>query len=104
MPELVELGPKLKQENVRLMAVSVDLALPQKVDSVEKLAAFVERREIALPVLAFRGDFDALVDAHGWPGGVPFTVLFGPEGELGRIEGAAEDAAIRALIAAARRR
>lgn len=104
MPELVELGPNLKDRNVRLVAVSVDLALPQAVDSPEKLGAFVERRGIALPVLAFRGDFDALVDERGWPGGVPFTVLFGPTGEIARVDGAAEREELLELVARARQR
>mgnify|MGYP001168829532 CR=1 FL=1 len=104
MPELVELRPTLEKANVRLVAVSVDLALPQQVDTPEELAAFVERRGIALPVLALRDDFDALADVHGWPGGLPFTVVFGPEGELGRLEGAGARADFEALIAAARKR
>lgn len=103
MPELVELGPKLEQENVRLVAVSIDLALPEQVRSAEQLAAFAERRRIALPLLAFAGDFDAFTERHGFPGGPPFTVLYGPAGELGRIEGPAERAEIEALIAKARR-
>jgi hypothetical protein len=104
MPELVELRPTLEAENVRVVAVSVDLALPQAVRTPAELAAFVEERGFALQVLALEGDFDALTEAHGWPGGLPFTVLFGPAGELDRIEGGATRAEFEALVARARSR
>lgn len=102
MPELVELRPQLESQGVRTVAVSIDLALPVQVDSVEKLAAFVEHRGIALPVLAFQGDFDVLAEHLGLPGGPPCTLLLGPEGELGRIEGPAERAELLELVARAR--
>jgi hypothetical protein len=104
MPELVELRPELERANVRLVAVSIDLAVPQKVESVEALRAFAEERDIALPLLALSGDFDALAEARDWPLSVPFTVLIGPAGELGRIDGPADAAAIHDLIARARPR
>ncbi len=104
MPELVALRPALEQTNVRVLAVSIDLALPQQVDTAEKLAAFVEQRGYALPVLAFRGDYDALADKLRLPGGPPCTLLFGAQGELGRIEGAGERATFEALVTAARER
>lgn len=103
MPELVELGPKLEERGVRLVAVSIDLALPEQVGTAEQLAAFAERRGIALPLLAFAGDFDAFTEAHGYPGGPPFSVLYGPAGELGRVEGPATRAELEALVAEARR-
>jgi hypothetical protein len=103
MPELVELRPELEKDGVRVVAVALDLALPESVASAEKLAAFVERRGIALPVLAFQGDYDALSERLDLPGGPPCTVLYGPAGELGRIEGALERDELAALVARARR-
>jgi hypothetical protein len=90
MPGLVELRPTLEAQSVRVVAVSIDLALPQAVRTAEALGAFVERRGIALDVLAFQGDYDALAERLGLPGGPPCTVLYGRSGELGRIEGSAE--------------
>lgn len=89
---------------MRVVAVSIDLALPQAVKTAEELGAFVEKRAFALPVLAFQGDYDALAERLELPGGPPCTVLFGPEGELGRLEGSAERAELEALVAAARAR
>jgi hypothetical protein len=83
---------------VRLVAVSIDLALPQAVKTAEELGAFVERRELALTVLAFQGDYDALAERLDLPGGPPCTVLFGPQGELGRLEGGFERVELEALI------
>lgn len=102
MPELVELRPQLESQGIRMVAVSVDLALPAQVDSAEKLGAFVERRGIALPVLAYRGDYDALAERLGLPGGPPCTLLLGPEGELGRIDGPGERAEFLELVARGR--
>jgi hypothetical protein len=89
---------------VRLVAVSIDLALPQAVKTAEELGAFVERRGFALTVLAFQGDYDALAERLDLPGGPPCTVLYGPDGELGRREGPAERAELEALVASARAR
>lgn len=102
MPELVELRPELEAQGVRLVAVSIDLALPVRIDSAPALATFVEQHGIALPVLAFEGDYDALAETLDLPGGPPCSVLYGAEGELGRIEGPAERAEFEALIARAR--
>lgn len=87
-----------------MLAVSIDLALPQALVTAEELGAFVERHGFALPVLAFQGDYDALAERLSLPGGPPCTVLYGPEGELGRVEGAAEGAELEALVARARAR
>lgn len=89
---------------MRVVAVSIDLALPQAVTTAEELGAFVERRGFALSVLAFQGDYDALADRLDLPGGPPCTVLYGPDGELGRIEGGFERADIEGLIGQARGR
>ena len=104
MPELVELRPELARDGVRVVAVSLDLALPpQQVDTPEKLAAFVEHRGFALPMLAFRGDYGGLAERHGWPLAIPFSVVFGPEGERARLDGPGDRAAFEALLARARR-
>ena len=89
---------------MRLVAVSIDLAVPRQVRTAEALAAFAERRGIALPLLALSGDFDALTEEHDWPGGVPFSVLLGPRGELARLDGPGEPEEFRALVARARGR
>lgn len=81
-----------------MVAVSIDLALPQALDTAEELGEFVARRELALPVLAFRGDYDALAERLGLPGGPPCTLLFGPDGELSRVEGSAERGDLLALV------
>ena len=99
MPELVELHRAWRGRGVRVAAVSIDLALPVEVETAEELGDFVERRSLALPVVAFAGDFDALTDEKGLPGGPPFTLLFDRTGqEVGRIEGAATRAELEAAI------
>ena len=78
---------------MRLLAVSIDLALPQAVRTAEELGAFVAKRELALTVLAFQGDYDALAERLDLPGGPPCTVLYGPDGEL--LATGSQDHAVR---------
>ena len=102
MPELVELHQEWKARGVRVLAVSIDLAEPVEVKSAEELGAFLRRRELDLPVVAYAGDFDALTDRYGLPGGPPSTLVFDrAEGEVGRIEGSAEKPEFDALLSKA---
>ena len=102
MPELVELHHEWEARGVRVLAVSIDLALPEQVTTAEQLGAFLRRRELDLPVVAYAGDFDALTDRHGLPGGPPSTLVFDRAGrEVGRIEGSGEKAEFEALLESA---
>jgi len=102
MPELVELHHAWRARGVRVEAVSIDLALPVQVTTAEELGAFVERRALALPVVAFRGDFDVFTDQRKLPAGPPFTLFLDRAGaEVGRIEGAATQKEFEAALAKA---
>src|SRR5262245_52942059 len=105
MPELVELHERWSARGVRVLAVSIDLALPQAVRTAEELGAFLRHRDLRLPTVAFRGDWDALSDRYRLPGGPPCTVLFDRDGrEVARLEGPGERAEFDALITGALRR
>src|SRR5215470_4207278 len=99
MPELVELHHQLAARGVRVEAVSLDLVDSAQVKSAEQLGAFVKQHGLALPVVAFQGDEEALV--HDWkvPEGPPFTLAFDKQGkEVGRIEGAATKEELMGLV------
>lgn len=98
MPELVELHEDWTGRGVRVLAVSIDLAEPGAVKSAEELGAFLRQRELALPVVAFQGDWDALTDRYHLPGGPPSTLIYRAGQEVGRIEGPGEKAEFEALI------
>ena len=99
MPELVELHEKLEGRGIRMVAVSIDLPDPAQVKTAEQLGAFIERRDIRLPVVAFQGDLASLTRRLKLPDGPPCTLLFDREArEVGRIEGPAEGQELQELI------
>jgi hypothetical protein len=102
MPELVELHEKVEPRGIRVVAVSIDLADPDQVKTAEELGAFLERTELDLPVVAFRGDLASLTRRLKLPAGPPCTLVFDREAhEVGRIEGPAESHEFQELIAKA---
>jgi hypothetical protein len=102
MPELVELHEKVEGRGIRVVAVSIDLPDPVKVKTAEELGAFMERRDITLPVVAFQGDLGSLTNRLKLPDGPPCTLLFDREArEVGRIEGPAEVQQLQELISKA---
>jgi hypothetical protein len=99
MPELVELHQKVEGRGIRVVAVSIDLPDPGKVKTAEELGAFLERRDLALPVVAFQGDLGSLTRRLKLPEGPPCTLLFDREArEVGRIEGPAQGQELQDLI------
>ena len=102
MPELVELHEKVAGRGIRVVAVSIDLPDPAQVKTAEQLGAFLERRKLALPVVAFQGDLGSLMRRLKLPEGPPCTLLFDREArEVGRIEGPVEGQKLQDLIAKA---
>jgi len=103
MPELVQLQRELGPRGVRLVAVSFDLLEPAQVKTAEQLGAFAEHHGYELPLVAFRGDREALASSLHLPSGPPVTLLLDRDGnELGRIEGPGERAEFEALLAKVR--
>lgn len=99
MPELVQLHRTVASRGVRVVAVSLDLPDPAQVKSAAELGAFAKRRELALPIVAFQGDLDALTKRLKLPDGPPCTLLFDRQAnEVGRIDGPAEGQELQALI------
>ena len=102
MPELVELHDRVEARGIRVVAVSIDLADPLKVKTVEQLGDFVNQRDIELPVVAFQGDLGSLTRRLKLPDGPPCTLLFDREArEVGRIEGPTTGEELQELIAKA---
>lgn len=104
MPELVELH-EMDLDGVRVVALSLDLVVPDQVESPEQLRAFLVEHDFALPVAAFAGDLNAFSDRYGLSGALPETVVIGRDGTVvERLQGSGDVEKFRELIDAARGR
>jgi thiol-disulfide isomerase/thioredoxin len=88
MPALARVHEEYREHGVRVLAVSMDVALPQgDVDEPAEVARFAERRALAVPLAVFTGSLDeyvrGVVDRFDLEGAVlPTTLVFAPGGEL----------------------
>lgn len=104
MPELVELH-EMGLKGVRVVALSLDLVLPEQVETIEQLRAFLVNHDFALPVAAFDGDLNPFAERYGLSGALPETVLIGRDGTVvDRIQGSGTVEKFRERIDAARKR
>jgi len=74
LPELDELAAE-HADDVRVIAVSFDLALPmtEGIDTPEDVDAFLAERGLTLPLLVFDGSVEELSERLDLPGPIPFT-------------------------------
>ena len=86
MPEIVELAHDWRDEGVRVVAVNIDIAtagmVPDPLRTPDEVRGFAELVGIDLPIVAFQGDWDALVDELDLPGPVPYTFVLNARGEV----------------------
>jgi hypothetical protein len=104
MPELVELQER-HGESLRVVAVSLDLQVSVDVTTAEGVLEFARKREFdSLEILVLEGEADDVLEAWGFPGGVPYSFVLNDEGELVDHEaGPADLERLEELAAAARR-
>jgi thiol-disulfide isomerase/thioredoxin len=105
LPELAAVAAA-HAEDVRVIAVSLDLALPftPHVKSADDVAAFLAKRGIALELLVFDGTVEEITPRLGLPGSIPYTYALDRAGRrVGSIEGQASRARFESLFAAALR-
>jgi len=89
MPELVQLYEDHKGGDVRVVAVSLDLAMPvpnARVKDIDGVARFAKRKGFALPSVVYTGEAAELVRAFRLPSSIPTTIVFNQGGEAGRLE------------------
>jgi len=104
MPELVQLYEDHLGGDVRVVAVSLDLAMPvpgARVTDVDGVARFARRKGFDLPIVVYTGDAGALVEAFQLPSSIPTTIAWNADGEAGRLVGAGRRKQFDELIAKA---
>jgi thiol-disulfide isomerase/thioredoxin len=88
MPELERLHAEYAGRGVRVLAVSMDVAIPQgEIDEPAEVDAFAARRGLELPLAVYTGSLDeyvqGVVERFDLDGAVlPTTLVFAPGGEL----------------------
>jgi thiol-disulfide isomerase/thioredoxin len=104
MPELVQLYEDHKGGDVRVVAVSLDLARPMpnaRVTDIDGVARFAKRKGFALPIVVYTGDASALEREFRLPSSIPTTIVFNKDGEAERLEGGGRRKHFDKLIARA---
>ena len=102
MPELVQLHEDWSGKDVRVQTVAIDVVAPRgKVKTAADIQAFMEKREFAIPTLAFDGDGGKLQSELGLRG-TPLTLAIDGDGKVvDRQVGAAGRERYEAMIAKA---
>jgi len=102
MPELVEIAKEHADDGVRVVAISIDLAMPTEIDTAEGVRAFAEERGFALPIIVLDGELDPFLEAYDLPGPVPYTWVVGADGATAATQlGRATHERFEAMLAAA---
>lgn len=95
----MQLREEIDGEDLRIVALSVDLAAPALVDTVEGIVAFAEKRGFdTLELVLFDGEIEALNDTLDLPGPLPFTFALDRRGQrVDTIEEAANPERFREM-------
>jgi thiol-disulfide isomerase/thioredoxin len=103
LPELVALDRSVRDRGVRVIGVSLDLAVPGDHARIEtRLRDFLHQRGIAYENLLFTGNVSSLLDALDLPGSIPYTIIVAGDGNvIWRHEGATTRERIEAALAGA---
>lgn len=102
LPHLVQVAEEFAAAGGRVVAVSQDLFVPgvSADEAMAKVAAFVARRGLPIPVVVLDDeDLDGVNAAFDLPGPIPVTLAFDRAGqEVDRIEAGADVDRLRAMM------
>ena len=103
LPEIVALDRAVRGRGVRVIGVSLDLAVPGDRTAIEtRLRDFLRRRAVSYDNVLFSGTVSSLLDEFDLPGAIPYTMIVADDGTvLWRHEGATTRERIEAALARA---
>ena len=103
LPELIALDAAVRPRGVRVIGVSLDLAVPGDRTAIEtRLRDFLRRRAVSYDNVLFSGTVSSLLDEFDLPGAIPYTMIVADDGTvLWRHEGATTRERIEAALARA---
>lgn len=101
LPEIAALDRSVRPRGVRVIGVSLDLAVPGDHARIEtRLREFLRQRGIHYENLLFTGNVSSLLDALDLPGSIPYTIIVAGDGTvIWRHEGATTRERIEAALA-----
>ena len=99
MPLLDELRARLGPEGARMLAVSLDFFVyPEPEDAQRRVSGVVREQDFQWPVFLYMGGQETVEQVYDIPGGLPHTLLIGPDGSiLDRVEGRLDDSEVERL-------
>jgi thiol-disulfide isomerase/thioredoxin len=103
LPEFIALAGAVRPRGVRVIGVSLDLAVPgDRAASETRLRDFLRRRAMTYENVLFSGTVSSLLDEFDLPGAIPYTMIVADDGAvLWRHEGATTRERIEAELARA---
>lgn len=101
LPELVALDAAVRPRGVRVIGVSLDLAVPGDHARIEaRLRDFLRQRRISYENVLYTGNVSSLLDALDLPGSIPYTMIIADDGTVQwRHEGGTTRERIEAALA-----
>ena len=101
LPELIALDAAVRPRGVRVIGVSLDLAVPGDHARIEtRLRDFLRQRGISYENVLYTGNVSSLLDAFELPGSIPYTMIIADDGTiLWRHEGTTTRERIEAELA-----
>lgn len=101
LPELVALDAAVRPRGVRVIGVSLDLAVPGDHARIEtRLRDFLRQQAISYENVLFTGNVSSLLDTFDLPGSIPYTMIVADDGSiLWRHEGTTTRERLEAALA-----
>lgn len=89
LPEFVALDAAHRERGIKVIGISMDLALAGDPTAIEsRVRDFLRKQGIGYENLLYTGNVTSLLDALDLPGSIPYTLVIGDDGEvLWRHEG-----------------
>jgi thiol-disulfide isomerase/thioredoxin len=100
LPEFAALDRSIRPRGIRVIGVSLDLAVPGDHARIEsRLSDFLRQRGISYENLLYTGNVSSLLDAFDLPGSIPYTIIVADDGSvIWRHEGATTRERIEAAL------
>lgn len=83
LPDLAALDAAQRERGVKVIGISLDLALPNDEVALEsRVLDLLREREVRYENLLYTGSVSSLLDALDLPGPIPYTLLVGNDGQI----------------------